>query len=147
MNSTKNNNKVLKNEENFCTVFKLQKHNRDIKSEPIKLDTKKNEGRYLIATYQEPVALHTNHPTVSSTPLSWGSFHKPCTPQSVEEDLNRKYCLFKILSNPFLLCPWSVKLANRKYSAAGPYTCFCFLWGTKGWIKIPCGGPRGKNLL
>ena len=21
---------------------------------------------------------------------------------------------------------------------------FCFLWGTKGWIKIPCGGPLGK---
>ena len=62
---------------NCCTVFQTSKHNRDIKSEPIKLDTKKNEGRYLIATYQEPVALHTNHPTVSSTPLSWGSFHKP----------------------------------------------------------------------
>ena len=20
----------------------------------------------------------------------------------------------------------------------------CFLWGTKGWIKTPCGGPLGK---
>ena len=22
----------------------------------------------------------------------------------------------------------------------------CFLWGTKGWIKIPCRGTIGKNL-
>ena len=30
----------------------------------------------------------------------------------------------KSIQNPFLLYPWSVKLAVRKFSAAGPYNRF-----------------------
>ena len=66
---------------NCCTVFQTSKHNRDIKSEPIKLDTKKNEGRYLIATRNQQRSIQTTQPFQAPF-YHEAHFTNPCTLQS-----------------------------------------------------------------
>ena len=64
-----------------------------------------------------------------------------CLTQTDEEDVNIKYVscnpFSKSFQKPFLLCPWSVKLAIRKYSTdfspmVPPMEFLFTLWYPKG---------------
>ena len=75
-------------------------------------------------------------------------FVNKCSTQSDEEDVNRKNAFSKSFQNIFLLCPWSVKLAIRKYSAAGPYYFRFFpLWSPPWNFYSPFGTPKGARKI
>ena len=52
----------------------------------------------------------------------------------------------KYFQNPFLLSPWSVKWAIRKYSAAGPYHRF-FPYGPPWNFYSPFGAPKEARTI
>ena len=64
-------------------------------------------------------------------------------PQRDEKDVNRKECLFKILSKSISTMSMNVKLVIRKYSVAGPYNCPSFLWGYK---RVNKNSMEGRTM-
>ena len=72
---------------------------------------------------------------------------KISTPQSDEEDVNKKKSDFKILSKPITTMSMECKIGHKNKFCSGALYFFLLPLGYQRVNKNSMGGPQGKNLL